>query len=199
MFTPLVVARPLLLVCCIAVASAAAAPPRAAIRPFPIRTIEKLGRELYQQTQRPQNLTGPQQHAKRVAVDALPRLSKQKYRFIVLSDPERKGYLVYALATSGNPQDIVVGLHYRVSVSAEGKVERVDPLAGSDLVIRPGEGLPSGYHPAGFYCSCMVSNQPVETLVYLTLLHHQPCVVGMWDYSTWVIENGKISKGEKKK
>jgi hypothetical protein len=199
MFRPLLVARPLLLVCCVVFASIAAPSTRTPIRKFPIRTIEKLGRELYQQTQRPQNLTEPQQRAKRAAMDALPQLSKQGYRFIVLSDPERKGFLVYALATSGNPQNIVVGLHYRVSVSAEGRVERVDPLAGSDLVIRPGEGLPSGYRPVGFYCSCMVSNQPVETLVYLTLLHRQPCVVGMWDYSTWVIENGKISKGEKKK
>lgn len=172
---------------------------KAAIRQFPIRTVEKLGRELYVQTQRPQSQTEPQQRAKRAAMDALPQVEKKGYRFAVLTDPERNGYLVYALATSRNAQDIVVGLHYRVSVSADGRVERVDPLAWSDLVIRPGQGLPSGYHHVGFYCSCMVSNQPVETLVYLTLLHHQPCVVAMHDYSTWIIENGKITKGDKKK
>jgi hypothetical protein len=171
----------------------------AAIREFPTRTIERLGRELYQQTQRPQSLTEPQQRAKRAAVEALPRLEKQGYRFAVLTDPERKGYLVYALATSRNPRDIVFGIHYRVSVSADGKVQRTDPLALSAGVMREGEGLPAGTTAAGFYTTCLVSNQPVETLVYLTLVHRQPCVVVTQDQRTWTIENGKITKDQKKK
>jgi hypothetical protein len=199
MFTSLGVARALKFFYGVVFAFIACSSATAAIRPFPLRTIERLGRELYQQTQRSQDLTEPQQRAKRAAMAALPRLDKQRYRFAVLTDPERKGYLVYALATSRNPQDIVVGLHYRVSVAPDGRVDRVDPLALSDLVIRPGQGLPAGSTQVGFYCSCMVSNQPVETLVYVTLLHRQPCVVAMADYSTWVIENGKISKGDKKK
>ena len=171
----------------------------AAIREFPIRTIERLGRELYQQTQRPQTLTEPPQHAKRAAMEALPQIEKQGYRFAVLTDPERKGYLVYALATSRNPRDIVLGIHYRVSVSADGKVQRVDPLAWSAGVMREGEGLPAGTTPAGFYTTCMVSNQPVETIAYLTLVHHQPCVVITHDQRTWIVENGKITKDQKKK
>jgi hypothetical protein len=188
------------ILCCIAFASIAWSSATAAIREFPIRTIEKLGRELYQQTQRPQTLTEPQQRAKRAAVEALPQLEKQGYRFAVLTDPERKGYLVYALATSRNPRDIVLGLHYRVSVSADAKVQRVDPLAWSAGVIKEGEsGLPPGTRPVGFYTTSMVSNQPVETLVYVTLLHRQPCVVITHDRSTWIIENGKITKDQRKK
>jgi hypothetical protein len=200
MFTPQVLARPAKILCCIAFASVAWSSATAAIREFPIRTIERLGRELYQQTQRPQTSTEPQQRAKRAAMEALPQLEKQGYRFAVLSDPERKGYLVYALATTRNPRDIVLGLHYRVSVSADGKVQRVDPLAWSAGVIKEGEsGLPPGTTPVGFYTTSMVSNQPVETLVYVTLLHHQPCVVIAHDQSTWIIENGKITKDHKKK
>jgi hypothetical protein len=172
---------------------------QAAIREFPIHTIERLGRDLYQQTQRPQTLTEPQQRAKRAAMDALPQLEKQGYRFAVLTDPERKGYLVYALATSHNPRDIVFGIHYRVSISADGKVQRTDPLAWSAGVMHEGEELPAGTTAAGFYTTCMVSNQPVETLVYLTLVHHQPCVVITHDQRTWAIENGKITRTEKKK
>jgi hypothetical protein len=173
----------------------------AAIREFPIHTIERLGRELYQQTQRrPQSLTEPQQRAKRAAMEALPQVvEKQGYRFAVLTDPERKGCLVYALATSRNPRDIVLGIHYRVSVSADGKVQRIDPLAWSAGVMREGEGLPAGTTPVGFYTTCMVSNQPVETIAYLTLVHHQPCVVITHDQTTWIVENGKITKDKKKK
>jgi hypothetical protein len=186
--------------CCVLPVLIACSCATAAIREFPIPTIEKLGRELYVQTQRPQNLTEPQQRAKRAAVDARPQLEKQGYRFAVLSDPERKGYLVYALATTRNPRDIVLGVHYRMSVSADGKVQRVDPLAWSAGVIKEGEsGLPAGSTPVAFWTTCMVSNQPVETLVYLTLLHRQPCVVATHDSRTWVIENGKVSKGDKKK
>src|ERR1044072_4280654 len=84
--------------CCIVLLFAASSSADAAIREFPIHTIERLGRELYQQTQRPQSLTEPQQRAKRAAMEALPQVEKQGYRFAVLTDPERKGYLVYALA-----------------------------------------------------------------------------------------------------
>src|SRR2546430_9492240 len=115
MFTPRMLARRLKLFCYIVMGFIACSSATAAIREFPIATIEKLGRELYQLTQRPQNLTEPQQRAKRAAMEALPQLEKQGYRFTALSDPERKGYLVYALATSRNPRDIVLGLHYRVS------------------------------------------------------------------------------------
>jgi hypothetical protein len=51
------------------------------------------------------------------------------YTFIVLHDPTKSGYLVYALATGKDPSEVVLGIHYRVTVSADGsKVERVDAL-----------------------------------------------------------------------
>ncbi len=166
------------------------------IRHFSLRTTEQLGRELYKQTQRGGALSDSQQRAKRAAVAALPELEKQGYRFVVLNDPEGKGYLVYALATSRNPSDVVVGLHYRVSVSESAKVERVDPLARSELVI-PANAVPPGTRAVGFHCTCLVSTQPVETLVYLTLLHRKQCAVGTSDGTIWFIENGKITKDGK--
>jgi len=181
---------------CIACCSAQAS----GIRHFSIKTTERLGRELYEQTQHGAALSKSQQHAKRAAIAALPDLEKQGYRFVVLNDPERKGYLVYALATSRDPRDVAIGLHYRVSVSADGKAERVDPLARSSAVI-PGNGsdLPRGTHRAGFYSTCMVSTQPVETLVYLTLLHNQPCAVATADGTIWFIEHGNITRDGKAK
>jgi hypothetical protein len=167
----------------------------AGIRQFSLRTTERLGRELYEQSQRSSALTESQQRAKRAAMTALPQLEKQAYRFVVLNDPERDGHLVYALATSPNPDDIVVGVHYRVTVSSAGKVERVDPLARSGLVIRKnGADRPAGYRHAGFYATNMVSTQPVETFIYLSLLHHDSCVVFTPDSATWLIKNGKITR-----
>ncbi len=105
--------------------------------------------------------------------------------------------MVYGLATSRNPSDIVVGLHYRISVSANGRVEHIDPLSRGPMVIHPGEGLPAGYHSVGFHCTCMVSDQPVETLVYVTLLHNKVCAVATADGTIWFIEKGKVTKGGK--
>ena len=168
----------------------------AGIRQLSLPTIERLGRELYEQTQRAQSLSEPKQRAQRAAMAALPQLEKQGYRFVVLNAPEHKGYLVYALATDPNPRNVVVGLHYRVSVSADGKVQQVDPLARSTLVI-PSDAVPAGTRAVGFHCTCLVSTRPVETLVYLTLLHQKPCAVGTVDGTIWFIENGKITKDGK--
>jgi hypothetical protein len=198
MFTYRVMQRLLRPLCCAALLVGAYSAQASDIRQFSLKTTENLGRELYEQTQRASILSEPQQRAKRAAMAALPQLEKQGYRFIVLNDPERKGYLVYALATTRDPRDVIIGLHYRVSVSANGKVERVDPLARSAGVISGnGSDLPRGTHRAGFYSTCMVSTRPTETFVYLTLLHNQPCAVATSDGAIWFIENGKITKDGK--
>src|SRR5438067_12382334 len=136
MFMPSALSRVLKFLCCVLPVLIACSSATAAIREFPIPTIEELGRELYAQMQRAPNLTEPQQRAKRAAMDAQPQLEKQGYRFAVLSDPERKGYLVYALATTRNPRDIVLGVHYRVSVTADGHEQRLDSLEWSEGVLK---------------------------------------------------------------
>src|SRR5437868_4397686 len=101
MFTRMVLPRLSKQLCCAAVLLTVCCSVEAAgIRQFSLKTTENLGRELYEQTQRAATLSEPQQRAKRAAMAALPQLEKQGYRFIVLNDPERKGYLVYALATT---------------------------------------------------------------------------------------------------
>lgn len=176
--------------------------PRAfAIREFEIHTIESLGRQLYEQTQRGSGSRGElQQRAERTAIDALKGAALRGYRFVVLPDPKGRGFLVYALATSADPTDIVAGVHYRVTVSADAtRAERVDALSRSRVVIpKNGGGLPSGYHREGFVLGQVVSNKPVETFVYLSLLHRSPCLIVTPDASVWWIENGKIKKDKKK-
>ena len=185
MFTYRGMKRLLKPLCCAALLIGAYSAQASDIRQFSLKTTENLGRELYEQTQR-------------AATPSEPQLEKQGYRFIVLNDPERKGCLVYALATTRDPREIVIGLHYRVSVSADGKVERVDPLARSAGVISGNRSdLPRGTHRAGFYSTCMVSTRPTETFVYLTLLHNQPCAVATSDGTIWFIEKGKITKDGK--
>ncbi|HVF70477.1 MAG TPA: hypothetical protein VM940_02615 [Chthoniobacterales bacterium] len=51
---------------------------------------------------------------------------------------------------------------------------------------------------AGIVLGQVVSNKPVETLVYLTLRHRVPCMIVTPDESVWWIESGKITKDKKK-
>src|SRR5687767_7615605 len=94
-----------------------AAAQAADIRHFSLRTKETLGRQLYEQTRRrAAPLTAMQQRAKRAAAGALPKLH-ERYRFVVLADPDGSGNLVYALDTNPNPNNIVVSIHFRVTVA----------------------------------------------------------------------------------
>ncbi|MFN2509729.1 MAG: hypothetical protein ABR589_13285, partial [Chthoniobacterales bacterium] len=162
--------------------------------------IEALGRKLYEQTQRGSGAQGSvQQRAERSARDALKDVHLRGYRLAVVPDPKGSGFLVYALATSADPDEIVTGIHYRVTVSADGsRAEQVDALSRTRLIITK-QSLPKGYQKlAGFVLGQVVSDKPVETFVYLTLLHKKPCMIVTLDASVWSIENGKITKEKKK-
>jgi hypothetical protein len=172
----------------------------AGIRDFDVRTKEKLGRQLYERMQRRATLSESQQRAKRAAVDALPRLDKRRYQFAVLDDPDGSGHLVYAIATSTNPDEIVAGVHYRVTVSVGGRVERTDALTRSALVLRKnGPDMPADYHHVAFIATNTVTATPVETYSYLSLVHGEPILVVTPDAAVWVVQNGTMKKDTKKR
>jgi hypothetical protein len=74
--------------------------------------------------------------ARRAAIAAVPKFMTESYNFEVLDAPDGKGYLVYALASTKVANEIIVGGHYRISVSPSGKVQQVDALSRS--FPRPG-------------------------------------------------------------
>jgi len=170
-----------------------------AIREFDIRTLESLGRKLYEKSQQASSSqTELEQRAIRSAKDALKGSDLRRYRFVALPDPKSSGFLIYALATSPDPEEIVVGIHYRVTVSADAsRAERVDALSRTRIVATK-KNLPQDYKLVGFVLAQLVSDKPVETLVYLTLRHNASCMVVTPDESVWWIEHGKITKHKKK-
>ena len=116
------------------------------------------------------------------------RLYKVQYDYVVLDDPGGSGFLVYALGSSSKRGEAVLAGHFRVSVSADGEtVKRVDALSRSLTVVpEPPKGA------KGLWLIQLVSNQPVETFVYLSNLHHSPIYVGTPDRAIWKVENGKM-------
>ena len=158
------------------------------IREFDLKTTAQLGRELYRVSQQPDRgaTNAVRKRAKQTATAALKnRLFKIHYDYIVLDDPDRSGFLVYALPTK--PGEIVMGGQFRVTVSADGgNAERVDALSRSLLFSpKPPKGM-EGQKPLTVSMSQIVSNRPLETCVY-TSLHDSVIVsVGM------VNDNAKV-------
>jgi hypothetical protein len=165
------------------------------IREFELQTIELLGRQLYEhRNQSAKSLSERQGRGVQVAKGALSGRIDQSYKFVVLNDPDGSGFLVFALATSKVPSDVVLGIHYRVTVSADAKkVERVDALSRSAIVMSSADVV-KGYHSWGFSVSHIVSRTPLETHVYATLLYKTRLAVATMDRTVWGIENGKIRK-----
>lgn len=50
-----------------------------------------------------------------------------------------------------------------------------------------------GQAPAAMYATHIVSPEPVETHVFLSLLYRTPFVIGTRDKKVWIISDGTIS------
>jgi hypothetical protein len=166
------------------------------IREFDLKTVARIGREMNRVSQRSDKgaTDAIRKQAQQTAIGALKgRLFKIRYDFLVVDDPDRSGFLVYAMPTK--PGEVVLGGNFRVTVSADGsKAERVDALARSILPApKPPKGM-EGQKPLTVSMSQLVSNRPLETCVY-TSLHDKVIVsVGMVNDNAkvWVFVGDKI-------
>jgi hypothetical protein len=167
------------------------------IREFNVPTLERLGNELIRVNQLPDRgaTDAIRKRAQQTAMAALRgRLFNLRYDYVVLSDPDGKRFLVYALGKTGKPGEAVLGGHSRVTVSADGsKAERVDALSKTMMVDSDlTSGLPAGSKPTAMYFNQIVSNKPVETLIYTSHVARKPIYVGTPDGKVWIVRNGRM-------
>jgi hypothetical protein len=175
------------------------------IREFDIKTLERLGNELTEVSQRADRgaTDAVRKRAVRTAKAALQgKLFNIRYDYVVLDDPDGNGFLVYALGQSPKRGDVVIHGHFRVTVSVDGeKAERADALSHSLLTEYDlPAGLPKGTHLVGAAIMQIVSAKPVETLIYASNLMKMPLYVATPpNGQAWIIENGKMTKSGSKK
>lgn len=118
----------------------------------------------------------------------------ERYNSVVLpeSDDEDAAWLVYLLASSSDPHHFVVGGHHRFRVDAEGReILEAFPLSRGCMTPE--------YDPAseGFVTTQLVAPEPVETHVFLSLLHGFPIYVSIVETKTlWVVEGGRMRKSD---
>jgi hypothetical protein len=166
------------------------------IREFDFKTVERLGSELARLSDTPEKgaTSLARKRARQTAIAALKgKLFDIPYNYVVLDDPDGSGFLVYALAHSKS--EIILGGHFRVTVSADGsKAERVDALSNTLLRQPPPPKGHEGEKPLTVSMSQIVSSKPLETCVY-TSLHDKVIVsVGMVNDNAkvWMFVGDKI-------
>jgi hypothetical protein len=163
----------------------------AEIREFDRKTLERLGNELIRVSQLPDRgaTDAIRKRAVQTARAALEgRLFDVHYDYVVLNDPDGKRLLVYALGTISKENGVLLAGHFRVTVSPDGtKAERVDALSKS----RASSG-PFKPDAVGLFLIQLVSNKPVETLIYTAHLARKPVFVGTPDGKKWMVGEGKM-------
>ena len=79
-----------------------------------------------------------------------------------------------------------------MTISEDGtEIERIDRLFKSCMVLDRRDALKEGV-PAFMVGSHVVSNTPVETHVFVSLLHNLPLFIVTMDGEKWKIDKGKI-------
>ena len=161
------------------------------IREFSVPTLERLGSELTRVSQRSDRGASDavRKRARETAASALKgKLFDARYDYVVLNDPDGKRLLVYALASAQSSTGVVLAGHFRVTVSADGtKAERVDALSRSFASSGPVQP-----DVVALYLIQLVSNKPVETLIYTSNVARKPIYVRTPDGKSWIVGEGKM-------
>ena len=115
------------------------------------------------------------------------------YNFVVLDDPSGAGFLVYLLRPKSTDDEIPVGGHYRISVSADGgAVTQIDRLWRSCLTMDRRQGTSAEGKMVAIGMNHIVSATPLETHVFLSLQEKIPFYVVTSDGRLWNVDGGAI-------
>jgi hypothetical protein len=114
----------------------------------------------------------------------------EKYNAVVLPGTVlgAKGWLIYLLPATTTHGLVLVGGYHRVHVSEDGsKVESVTPLTLDCLTVEPSKnGIPM--------FTDHMNKAPIETHVFLSLLHKKPMLVGN-QRGLWQVEGNRVLFG----
>lgn len=128
--------------------------------------------------------------ARSAALQAKFPVMSERYNTVVLpaSLVGKQGWLVYMLAATTNPDEIILGGHTRIWVSSEGEVKDVFPLSKSIIRnVKPQNG-PNGEKLDSMFVTHLVTEFPVETHLFFVLSYNIPLAVatqsGLWRVNT---------------
>jgi hypothetical protein len=131
--------------------------------------------------------------ARRLAAENVERPCSNRYNTVALREPGSDRWLVWALAATTQPGALVIGGHYRFTISADGAaIANRDALSRSCFTVPPPPP-----DAVSAYMTHLVSDTPVETHVYMNLLHKTPLYISVPDRSVWIVDQGRMTKARK--
>ena len=130
--------------------------------------------------------------AKQSALRALPYRCSDDYQAIALRSPDGLGWTVYLVARSNDPQRVVIGGHFRATLTLDGlEVEAIEALSGGCLE-RPRPTLAEEQsEQQEFWIMNPLTPTPLEIHVLLSLLHDLQIQVGT-SSGAWNLRQGEI-------
>ncbi|HNS21753.1 MAG TPA: hypothetical protein PKH24_14705 [Sedimentisphaerales bacterium] len=116
------------------------------------------------------------------------------YNTVVFPRDGQPGWLAYALAASSDPNLLLVGGHYRATVSADGQtVLEHRALTKDCLVLRNSGSAGPDHDEVAHTVPHALDVRPTEVHVFLNLVCGKPVNVVTADRRLWRIEEGRIS------
>lgn len=116
-----------------------------------------------------------------------------RYNSVILPDPDGDGWLVWMFAATTEPDVVMLGGHYRFTVSADGRrIEQADRLSRSCLMMeRPPETVDA--ENVMLTTMHLVSGTPVESQVFVSLSNGIPIMVVTPDRTIWGVMGDDVS------
>jgi hypothetical protein len=132
-------------------------------------------------------------NARQLSLDSIEKSCSDAYNTVVLPRDDGPGWLAYALAATSDPNLILVGGHYRTTVSVDGRtvLERRGFTKDCMVLKKPQNEGPDA-HVAAYTLGRVFDKTPTEIHVFLNLLYGKPLYVVTADGRFWYIEGGKI-------
>jgi hypothetical protein len=140
-----------------------------------------------------------QYNARMLALNNIGQRCSDRYNTVALKDPESDGWLVWALASTTDVNLMLIGGHYRFTISADGKTVRAkDALFRGCLRFDKRErakllAQKKDLVEAGQMMSHVVSLTPIETHIFAGLTYEAVFHVGTGDGRAWRVDSGRLT------
>ncbi|HEY8696342.1 MAG TPA: hypothetical protein VIM02_01900 [Rhizomicrobium sp.] len=133
-----------------------------------------------------------QYNARLLALKSIDRPCSDRYNTIALKDPQNDGWLVWTIASTTDPDAVIIGGHYRFTISSDGKtIRQKDALSHGCLTLS--RKAAARAQEIGLLMNHLVSMTPVETHVFANLNYGIPLHVGTADGTVWKVDRGRLT------
>jgi hypothetical protein len=133
-----------------------------------------------------------QYNARLLALKNIDRACSERYNTIALKEPQSHGWLVWSIASTTDPDAVIIGGHYRFTISSDGRtIRQKDALSHGCLTLS--RKAAARAQEIGLLMNHLVSMTPVETHVFANLNYEIPLHVGTADGTVWKVDRGHLS------